>query len=101
MARVIALANQKGGVGKTTSTINIASALANRGRRVLAIDADPQASLTVSFGYNPDELETQEKTLYFSILGDKPLSDLALGENPQLVPSSIQLADAEPELITN
>jgi chromosome partitioning protein len=101
MARVIALANQKGGVGKTTSTINIASALANRGRRVLVIDADPQASLTVSFGYNPDELETQEKTLYFSILGDKPLSALALGENPQLVPSSIQLADAEPELITN
>lgn len=101
MAQVIALANQKGGVGKTTSTSNIASALANRGKRVLAIDADPQASLTISFGYNPDELEAKEKTLYFSMLGDTPLADMAIGDNPKLIPSSIQLADAEPELITN
>jgi len=68
---------------------------------VLAIDADPQASLTISFGYNPDELEAKEKTLYFSLLHDTPLSALAVGDNPKLIPSSIQLADAEPELITN
>lgn len=101
MSTVIALANQKGGVGKTTSTINLAYALANRGQRVLTIDADPQASLTMYFDYDPDMLEEQEKTLYFSLLGDAPLESLVLGENPALIPSSIALADAEPELITN
>lgn len=101
MSTVIAIANQKGGVGKTTSTINLAYALANRGKRVLAVDADPQASLTMYFDYDPDALEEQEKTLYFSLLGETPLEALVLGENPALVPSSIALADAEPELITN
>ncbi len=101
MSIVIAIANQKGGVGKTTSTINLAYALANRGKRVLAVDADPQASLTMYFDYDPDALEEQEKTLYFSLLGETPLETLVLGENPALVPSSIALADAEPELITN
>ena len=101
MSAVIAIANQKGGVGKTTSTINLAYALAHRGKRVLAIDADPQASLTMYFNHDPDALEEQEKTLYFSLLGDTPLASLILGENPALIPSSIALADAEPELITN
>lgn len=101
MSTVIAIANQKGGVGKTTSTINLAYALANRGKRVLTVDADPQASLTMYFNYDPDALEEQEKTLYFSLLSETPLEALTLGENPALVPSSIALADAEPELITN
>ena len=101
MSTIIAIANQKGGVGKTTSTINLAYALANRGKRVLAVDADPQASLTMYFDYDPNALEEQEKTLYFSLLSETPLEALVLGRNPDLVPSSIALADAEPELITN
>lgn len=101
MAKVIALANQKGGVGKTTSTINLAYALVHKGQHVLAIDADPQASLTMYFDYNPDELEEKEQTLYFALMEDKPLSTIVLGENPALIPSSIALANAEPELITN
>jgi len=101
MSTVIAIANQKGGVGKTTSTINLAYALARRGKRVLAVDADPQASLTMYFDHDPDALEEEEKTLYFSLLGDVPLEALILGDNPALIPSSIALADAEPELISN
>jgi chromosome partitioning protein len=101
MGTIVAIANQKGGVGKTTSTINLAYALASKGQRVLAIDADPQGSLTVYFGYNPDELEEEEKTLYFALMRDRTLSSLILGDNPALIPSSIALANAEPELISN
>jgi chromosome partitioning protein len=101
MSKVVALANQKGGVGKTTSTINLAYALAQKGQRVLAIDFDPQGSLTIYFGFNPDELEEQERTMYFSLMNGKPLESMIIGENPALLPASISLANAEPELITN
>lgn len=101
MGNILALANQKGGVGKTTSTINLAYALAKRGQRVLAIDFDPQGSLTLYFGYSPDQLEDQESTMYFSLIGNKPLESLILGDNPALVPASISLANAEPELLSN
>ncbi|HEU5477120.1 MAG TPA: AAA family ATPase, partial [Gaiellaceae bacterium] len=57
MARVIAFANQKGGVAKTTTTLNLGVALAEQGLRVLAVDLDPQGNLTMSQGWNPDEID--------------------------------------------
>jgi len=101
MATVIAIANRKGGVGKSTSTFNLAVALARRGKRVLAIDNDPQASLTILFGYDHNKLDEEEKTLYFSLVGERPLADLAIGENPKLIPASETLAAAESEFATN
>jgi chromosome partitioning protein len=99
MARIIAIANQKGGVAKTTSTINLAYALAHRGRRVLAVDADPQASLTIYFGHQPFALQEQEKTLYYALIKNRPLEPLIIEGNPALVPSSIRLAKADRELM--
>ena len=99
MSKVVALANQKGGVGKTTSTINLAYALAQKGQRALAVDCDPQGSLTIYFGYNPDELEETDHTLYSALIGGRPMGELILGDNPSLIPAGISLANAEPELL--
>jgi chromosome partitioning protein len=98
MAKVIANANQKGGVGKTTTTVNLAHALVQKGQRVLCIDADPQANLTTYLSFDPDQLEEEERTLYFSLVKDKPISAVTVPGNPALVPASIVLADAEIEL---
>lgn len=100
MPKVIAIANQKGGVAKTTSTFNLAYALVGRGKRVLAIDADPQASLTFLFGQDERSLQLAEKTLYYSLVKDVPFSSIIIPGNPALIPSSIILAKVDRELMS-
>ncbi len=103
MTRIIALANQKGGVGKTTSTLALGAALADRGQRVLLVDLDPQASLTSAAGVT---LAESDETLYTALTsymknGDPPiLDDIVRSIAPalDLLPASIELAGAEMEL---
>lgn len=96
MARIIAVANQKGGVGKTTSTISLGAALAEQGQRVLLVDSDPQASLTDAIGIDAASLT---QSLYDVLLGKVPLSDV-LVEVARLTvaPATIDLAAAEFQL---
>src|SRR2546425_925382 len=92
MARVIAFANQKGGVAKTTSTLNLAVALSERGRRVLTVDLDPQGNLTMSQGLNPD---TIERSMYDVLVHRLPLEQVIHKGEIDLAVSSIDLAGAE------
>lgn len=98
--KVIALVNQKGGVAKTTSTVNLGVGLANQGNRVLLIDADPQGSLTISLGIkNPDDLQVSLATVMDSVIDDE-LSDEVIGilhhdEGVDLMPSNIELSGME------
>jgi chromosome partitioning protein len=101
MATVITIANRKGRVGKSTTTFNLAAALARRGKHVLAIDNDPQGSLTILFGHDHNQLDEEEKTLYFSLVGERPLAELAIRNNPKLIPASKTLTAAESKFATN
>ena len=98
MGRVLAVANQKGGVAKTTTVAALASALAERGYKVLAVDLDPQASLTYSLGFEPDEIEP---TVHDVLVGRSYLEDTirSAGEGFDLVPSNIDLAGADAYLL--
>ena len=91
-ARVIAFANQKGGVAKTTTTLNLGVALKERGNRVLAIDLDPQGNLTMSQGMNPDEIE---RSMFDVLVHRLPIEEVIHSAELDVAVSSIDLAGAE------
>ncbi len=99
MAKILAIANQKGGVGKTTTAINLSAALAEAGQRVLAVDADPQGNMTSGFGLDKNEYENNTYTL---MLGDSTIHESIVKEvlpRLDILPSSVDLAATEIELV--
>ncbi len=92
VARVIAFANQKGGVAKTTTTLNLGVAFAEQGKRVLAVDLDPQGNLTMSQGWNPDEID---RSMFDVLVHRLPVTEIIRTNELDVAVSSIDLAGAE------
>ncbi|WP_145813548.1 ParA family protein [Kribbella amoyensis] len=94
MPRTLAVANQKGGVAKTTTVASLGAALTELGHRVLLVDLDPQACLTFSLGIDPEELD---KSIHHALLGGVKARDVIVGldDGPDLLPATIELATAE------
>src|SRR3954447_199164 len=95
LARVIVFANQKGGVAKTTTTLNLGVALAEKGQKILAVDLDPQGNLTMSQGWNPDEIE---RSMFDVLVHKLPITEIIQTSEIDVAVSSIDLAGAEQAL---
>jgi chromosome partitioning protein len=93
MGKIIAISNHKGGVGKTTTTVNLGAGLANLGKKILLVDLDPQANLTQCFG-----ITKPETTMYEALKGEDELKVVTINDNLDIAASSLDLAGAEMEL---